>query len=149
MRRPASVTNRAADTLWRSPVASRAMLYVARRTVTRAVFHSPRVMPAPLLILLRDIAPASVHELCALIAVSAWTASVCFTAVRWAELRVRLGDVAPRVATLFLIAAGLPVWATAAMTQPVQALQVAGASVALVFAWEAAGVLERLVKELI
>jgi hypothetical protein len=106
-------------------------------------------MPAPLLILLRDSAPASVRELLALIAVSAWTGAVCVTAVRRAELRVRLGATVPRAATLLLIAAGLPVWGSAALTDPIQALQVAGASVALVFSWEAAGVLERLVKELI
>ena len=107
------------------------------------------VMFPSFVVLLRDIVPSSVSQLLLLVAVSAWTASVCFTSARWAELRTAVGAVIPQVTTLLLIAAGLPLWSAAAVTQPVQALQVAGASVALVFSWEAAGVLERLVRELI
>ncbi len=99
--------------------------------------------------LVRDLAPASITELSTLVAVSAWTASVCFTAARSAEMRARLGTLVPQVATLLLVAAGIPIWGAAAMSAPVPALQVAGASVALVFSWEAAGVLERFVRELI
>jgi hypothetical protein len=100
-------------------------------------------------VLLRDIVPASATQLLTLIAVSAWTASLCFTAARRAELRAVHGALVPQLATVLLLAAGLAVWSAAALTQPVQALQVAGASVALVFSWEAAGVLERVVRELI
>gem|GEM_PF-5209763 len=100
-------------------------------------------------VLVRDIVPASTTLLLLLVAVSAWTASVCFAAARRAELRTVHGAMVPQLATLLLIAAGLPLWSAAAVTQPVQALQVAGASVALVFSWEAAGVLERFVRELI
>jgi hypothetical protein len=99
--------------------------------------------------LLRDLTPTSVSELLTLVAVSAWTASLCFTAARRAELRTVHGALVPQLATVLLLAAGLAVWSAAAVTQPVQALQVAGASVALVFSWEAAGVLERVVRELI
>jgi hypothetical protein len=99
--------------------------------------------------LVPDFAPASIAELSTLVAVSAWTASCCFTAARAAELRVRHGTAAPRIATFLLAAAGVLVWGAAAVADPVQALQVAGVSVALVFSWEAAGVLERFVRELI
>lgn len=98
--------------------------------------------------LVRDSAPGSLAALLALSAVSAWTASVCFTAARYAELRASHAHRMPRIATLLLIAVGVPVWAAAALAQPEQAMQVAGASVALVFSWEAAGVLERFVREL-
>jgi hypothetical protein len=99
--------------------------------------------------LVRDLAPASITELPTLIAVSGWTALVCSTAARSAELRVRHGSAVPRIATFLLVGAGVPIWGAAAVSQPVQALQVAGASVALMFSWEAAGVLERFVRELI
>ena len=101
------------------------------------------------LVLFPDILPIAAAPLLTLVAVSAWTAAICFAAARRAELRAAHGAVVPRLATLLLLATGLPVWSAAAVTQPVQALQVAGASVALVFSWEAAGVLERFVRELI
>ena len=98
---------------------------------------------------LHDIMPVPLSGLLTLVAVSGWTASICFTAARRSEFRARHGSVAPRVATLLLVGAGSLVWGAAALSQPAQALQVAGASVALVFSWEAAGVLERFVRELI
>ena len=100
-------------------------------------------------VLLRDSVPTSAAPLLTLVAVSAWTAFLCFTAARRAELRTVHGALVPQLATVLFLAAGLAVWSAAALTQPVQALQVAGASVALVFSWEAAGVLERVVRELI
>ena len=99
--------------------------------------------------LLHQLSPANPPELLTLFAVSGWTAAACFSAARRAELRARAGSAVPRAATVLLAAIGIPVWGAAAMAQPVQALQVAGASVALVFSWEVAGVLERFVRELI
>lgn len=44
-----------------------------------------------------------------------------------------------------LAAAGVVVWAAAALVAPIDAIQAAGATVAMVFSWEVAGVLERWV----
>ena len=97
--------------------------------------------------LLHQFAPSHPSHVLSLLVVSGWTAAACFTAARRAELQARAGSAMPRATTLLIAASGLPVWASAAMTQPVQALQVAGASVALVLSWEVAGVLERVVRE--
>ena len=99
--------------------------------------------------LLQQVRPEDPSQLLSLVAVSGWTAAACFTAARRAELRARVGAVVSPSATLLLAASGIPVWAAAALSQPVQSLQVAGASVALVLSWEVAGVLERFVRELI
>ncbi|MES3034787.1 MAG: hypothetical protein V4813_12385 [Gemmatimonadota bacterium] len=99
--------------------------------------------------LLHQLTPDNPSQLLVSFAVSGWTAAACFTAARRAELRSRAGATVPAAATLLLVAGGIPVWGAAAMAQPAQALQVAGASVALVFSWEVAGVLERFVRELI
>lgn len=108
-----------------------------------------RVMLPSFATVLHQLTPSNPLQLLALLGVSGWTAVACFTAARRAELRERAGKALPRAATLLLAAGGIPVWGAAAMTQPVQALQVAGASVALVLSWEVAGVLERFVREVI
>ncbi|MCC7052743.1 MAG: hypothetical protein IT355_05710 [Gemmatimonadaceae bacterium] len=46
-----------------------------------------------------------------------------------------------------LAGTGVAVWGAGAWLQPLAALQVSGAAVALVFAWEVAGVLETLVQQ--
>ena len=142
------VTDRPVDTHGNTHVAWRRSGADAERRLTWAHLQTCVMFPS-FVVLLRDIVPASATQLLTLIAVSAWTASLCFTAARRAELRAMHGALAPQLATVLLLAAGLAVWSAAALTQPVQALQVAGASVALVFSWEAAGVLERAVRELI
>lgn len=110
--------------------------------------RSPVMLPS-FAELLHQIRPENPSQLLSLMAVSGWTAATCFTAARGAELVTKAGAAGPPSAGLLLAAAGIPVWGAAAMAQPVQALQVAGASVAVVLSWEVAGVLERLVRELI
>ena len=76
-------------------------------------------------------------------AISAWTAAACLGVSR--RVRSRRAALSPSARAMLVAAAGAPLWAAAALLQPVAALQVAGAAIALVFSWEVAGVLERLV----
>lgn len=101
-------------------------------------------------LVLENLSPAlAPRDILLLLAVSAWTATACLTVARHAARPSRAVHAAPQAATLALCAIGNLIWGMSALLQPVLALQVAGASVAVVFSWEAAGVMERFVRRFI
>jgi len=87
-----------------------------------------------------------VTDIALLLAVSTWTSVMCVAASRYAARGPRMRETGPRWSMLLLLAVGCVVWSTNASVQPMAALQVAGVSVAVIFAWEVAGVLEYFVR---
>ncbi len=85
-------------------------------------------------------------DIALLLAVSTWTSVVCHAASRYVAQGPGLREAGPRWSMLLLLAVGSVVWGANGLVQPIAALQVAGAAVAVIFSWDVAGVLEYYVR---